>query len=75
MPRELLWLLVAGGLLYAVFGFIVARKSFRWNRGRGRGTGTAAAMAVAAGLGWPLTIRFWEADWLVTGRRSWRGDR
>jgi len=75
MPNELIWLLIAGGLFYAAVGVVVTRKGFRWNRRQDRSHGTSLAVAIAAGLGWPVAIRFWEGDWLVTGRRSWRGDR
>lgn len=75
MSSELLVFIVVFGVLYLGVGAIVARKSLRWNQEQGRSRGTAVAIAVGAGLVWPLTIWFWEADWLATGRRTWRGDR
>ena len=70
------WVLVAAlGLLYAAMASIVGRRSLAWNRRQGRTGSRAVVIAMAAALVWPVTISFWEADWLVTGRRTWRGDR
>lgn len=62
-------------LVYAVVAVVVLRKSLRWNLARERARPLATLIAVGAGLAWPITLRYWEADWLTTGRRSWRGDR
>ena len=75
MPSELTWLLVVAGVPYVVVGIVVGRRSYRWNRQRDRSVQFSLLISVVATLGWPITVRFWDADWLVTGRRSWRGDR
>lgn len=62
-------------LVYLVVAGIVVRKSLRWNLSRERSRPLATVIAIGAGLTWPITVWFWEADWLTTGRRSWRGDR
>lgn len=63
------------GASLLVLAPLVAHRSYRWNRRRGRLPVTATAIATLAALIWPVTLAFWEADWLVTGRRTWRGDR
>ncbi len=75
MLSELIWLLAVGGVLYFAVGVVVGRKSYRWNRQRDRSVQISLLISLVATLGWPITIRFWDADWLTTGRRSWRGDR
>jgi hypothetical protein len=70
------WTLVgAVGVAYVTMAWIVGGRSLRWNRRQGRSQGTALAVSVLAAVIWPVTISFWEADWLSTGRRSWRGDK
>lgn len=75
MPSELIWLVVVAGVLYGVVGIVVGRRSYRWNRRRDRSAQLSLLISMVAALGWPITVRFWDADWLMTGRRSWRGDR
>jgi len=75
VSTDLVLFIVSFGVLYLGVGVVVGRKSLKWNRSRDRSRLSAVAIAVGAGLVWPLTIWVWEADWLATGTRSWRGDR
>lgn len=69
---SLIFLGVALWLLTAPF---FAVKSYRWNRDtKDREQASALALSVLAGIFWPATMLFWDADSL-RGDRTWRGDR
>ncbi|MBW3663854.1 MAG: hypothetical protein KY469_12205 [Actinobacteria bacterium] len=75
MTTYLLLAIALALIVYMLVAVVVARKSLRWNLRQGRSRRSARWIAIGAGLIWPLTIWLWEAEWLTTGRRSWRGDR
>lgn len=65
-----LWVLL---VMYVVLAAIVGRRA--WRDTRISSTAGRTALAVAAGTLWPITLSFWQLEWLVPGTRDWDGHR